>query len=201
MRKIKPYTGLILILLLTACQKQPEAYFSFNPKSPIPGTEVEFKNLSQSAEAFYWDFGDGYVSYEENPVHMYEAGGTYEVILTAYSKDKKKSHQYIQAIVVDYSTDLEVTILLKSNSEPVEACEVDIYASESDWTSATNAIRTGKTDAEGKIMYRRLDTIPVYINAYKVLSSSYLCNWYTKYKLDPISPDQLNKEIIYVEQY
>ncbi|MFW6227438.1 MAG: PKD domain-containing protein [Bacteroidota bacterium] len=202
MKKIKPILGIIILsLFIISCQEQAEAYFSFSPKSPVPGTEVKFKNLSESAQEFYWEFGDDYISYEKNPVHIYEAGGTYEVSLTAYSKDKKKKHSYTDYIKVDYSTDLLITILLKSNSEPVEACDVAIYASQSDWSNAVNPIRTGKTDENGRITFRRLDTIPHYINAYKVMSSSYLCNWYTRYELNYITQDELNEETIFVEKY
>ncbi|HDO27801.1 MAG TPA: PKD domain-containing protein [Bacteroidetes bacterium] len=33
-------------------------------------------------DTWYWDFGDGNFSYEQNPVHTYEKGGTYEVCLS-----------------------------------------------------------------------------------------------------------------------
>jgi PKD repeat protein len=62
---------------------------------PIPdfsiseeGFTVYFTNLSQDADSYYWDFGDGYTSTEVNPVHTYvvESEGSYAftVSLTAY---------------------------------------------------------------------------------------------------------------------
>jgi len=55
---------------------------------PIPSTGFEpltvvFQNLSQNANGFEWDFGDGGTSVEENPSHTYAVGGTYYVALTA----------------------------------------------------------------------------------------------------------------------
>ncbi len=45
--------------------------------------QVTFINVSQNAETYSWDFGDGNNSAEENPVHVYQSTGTYEVTLTA----------------------------------------------------------------------------------------------------------------------
>ncbi|QDH78957.1 PKD domain-containing protein [Echinicola soli] len=42
---------------------------------------VNFTNASENSVSYSWDFGDGNTSTEENPIHVYEDGGTYEVIL------------------------------------------------------------------------------------------------------------------------
>lgn len=47
----------------------------------IPNTEVAFFNASSGAVEFYWEFGDGAVSREENPVHTYTTPGRYQVKL------------------------------------------------------------------------------------------------------------------------
>jgi PKD repeat protein len=44
---------------------------------------TSFSNQSQHAFTYFWDFGDGTNSTEENPSHIYTQGGTYTVILTA----------------------------------------------------------------------------------------------------------------------
>ena len=49
--------------------------------------EVSFMNFSQNAETYSWDFGDGNSSTEENPVHVYDEVGSYEVVLTATNVD------------------------------------------------------------------------------------------------------------------
>jgi PKD repeat protein len=46
-------------------------------------TSVVFTNTSEDADSFSWDFGDGNSSIEENPTHVYDAEGSYTVILTA----------------------------------------------------------------------------------------------------------------------
>jgi len=45
---------------------------------------VNFINLSQNANSYLWDFGDGGGSTEENPNHIYQTDGFYEVELIAY---------------------------------------------------------------------------------------------------------------------
>ncbi|MCK4677187.1 MAG: PKD domain-containing protein [Bacteroidales bacterium] len=46
---------------------------------------VQFANLSQHADSYLWDFGDGIISEDENPIHQYTESGEYEVTLIAYN--------------------------------------------------------------------------------------------------------------------
>ena len=49
----------------------------------VAWTTALFENQSVNSGAFHWDFGDGETSTEPNPVHIYNAFGTYEVMLIA----------------------------------------------------------------------------------------------------------------------
>ncbi|MCH8903670.1 MAG: PKD domain-containing protein [Bacteroidetes bacterium] len=49
------------------------------------GTVVQFSDSSKNAGSWSWDFGDGYQSTLQNPMHTYTADGTYEVCLIATS--------------------------------------------------------------------------------------------------------------------
>lgn len=66
----------------------PLANFMMNPES-IESTSplVRFENLSENADAFVWDFGDGASSTNIDPVHSYlnTSEGTVEVCLEAIS--------------------------------------------------------------------------------------------------------------------
>ncbi|MEP6795458.1 MAG: PKD domain-containing protein [Saprospiraceae bacterium] len=53
--------------------------FVFN----INGPQVNFFNQSSQSTGSGWSFGDGDVSDEENPVHVYDADGTYTVYLVS----------------------------------------------------------------------------------------------------------------------
>ncbi|WP_300464965.1 RHS repeat-associated core domain-containing protein [Desulfobacula sp.] len=46
--------------------------------------ETEFINKSCGGNTFKWVFGDGSMSSQKNPVHIYDTEGTYTVSLTAY---------------------------------------------------------------------------------------------------------------------
>lgn len=59
----------------------PSANFTFT----VNGLEVTFTNTSTNATSYEWDFGDGFSSFEEDPVHEYIDAGTYVVELKAYN--------------------------------------------------------------------------------------------------------------------
>jgi len=72
-------------LVFVSCQKLPDASF-YTSESTIPiGEYVYFYNSSFNADRYEWDFGDGYMSNDENPFHAYSAPGNYMVTLTAIS--------------------------------------------------------------------------------------------------------------------
>ena len=54
-----------------------------NFAAQIDGLAVAFTNLSQNADQYNWNFGDGNTSQQENPVHVYAAPGIYDVSLNA----------------------------------------------------------------------------------------------------------------------
>jgi PKD repeat protein len=59
------------------------ANFSASPVEGMVPLTVRFNDLSEgSPDAWAWDFGDGNISSDSNPVHVYEVPGTYTVNLT-----------------------------------------------------------------------------------------------------------------------
>jgi PKD repeat protein len=61
------------------CTAPPVAGFSYT----TDGLTVFFQDESDAASAFYWDFGDGYFSSVEDPFHIYDVDGEYNVCLIA----------------------------------------------------------------------------------------------------------------------
>jgi PKD repeat protein len=59
----------------------PQANFVFD----VQGSSVYFDNLSQDAQSYLWNFGDGSTSTQVNPTHQYLAEGQYVVTLTAFN--------------------------------------------------------------------------------------------------------------------
>ena len=51
--------------------------------SSVNELTTTFTNQTMNGTTFFWDFGDGNSSVEENPIHTYDEPGNYTVILTA----------------------------------------------------------------------------------------------------------------------
>ena len=75
------------------------ADFSATPTTGDAPLVVTFTDLSTGGvDAWNWDFGDGQMSNEQNPVHTYDAGGIYTVTLDAnspYAGDQMIKEMYI----------------------------------------------------------------------------------------------------------
>ena len=62
-----------------------------------------FEDQSEGAESWYWDFGDGYYSDLQNPVHIYDTPENYKVCLTTWNEcgaDTACEMLYISAVSV-----------------------------------------------------------------------------------------------------
>jgi PKD repeat protein len=82
------------IFSLNSCSKDPiggadpVADFTFSPSSGYKPLKVTFTNLSENADSYSWDFGNGNVSNDQNPTNIYYNDGIYSVTLTAKSGSK-----------------------------------------------------------------------------------------------------------------
>lgn len=63
----------------------PTAGFTWLPNPPIANTITRFTNTSTGAVRYSWDFGDGESSNLANPTHLFNATGTYRVVLRAFN--------------------------------------------------------------------------------------------------------------------
>lgn len=88
----------VLAFALAACTKPAGDQTPADDQTPaeapvadfeyaVAGLEVTFTNKSQNAVAYKWNFGDEETSKEASPKHVYAAGGTYTVKLTAANAD------------------------------------------------------------------------------------------------------------------
>ncbi|MHC1757730.1 MAG: PKD domain-containing protein [Methanosarcina sp.] len=65
----------------------PVANFSSNVTHGYPPLLIQFTDLSQNANGWNWDFGDGNHSTQRSPVHEYADPGIYSVNLTAINEN------------------------------------------------------------------------------------------------------------------
>ncbi|MBF0451317.1 MAG: tandem-95 repeat protein [Candidatus Magnetomorum sp.] len=77
----------------------PTVGFHGSPVEGIVPHDVQFTDTSiGKISSWLWEFGDGYISREENPLHIYSKSGEYTVILTVtgpYGTRSKEKTDYI----------------------------------------------------------------------------------------------------------
>lgn len=87
-----------------------------------PFTAV-LNSTSENAHDWFWDFGDGTTSTEENPVHVFDSVGVFEVIVIGYDSLTCEGF-YFDDTATATITILENT-LLSDAGEDVEICKGD----------------------------------------------------------------------------
>ncbi|MFN8208711.1 MAG: PKD domain-containing protein [Bacteroidales bacterium] len=71
---------------------KPVACFSFDKDTAVnAGDTIGFINCTGKADGYLWDFGDGYLSKEPNPSHVFIDSGTYCVKLVVWSEHLRDS--------------------------------------------------------------------------------------------------------------
>jgi PKD repeat protein len=150
------YLSLIFPLIFISCSKEPTADFYIEVDKAKVGSEVFFHNTSDNAETFEWDFGDGYISPDKNPVHTYSLTGKYTVVLSAFSKKGKEAKAQMELDVVEPSL-LVVEVLEYWDEYSVPDASVRLYPSINDWDNETKMIIEGYTDADGIVVFADID--------------------------------------------
>jgi PKD repeat protein len=92
--------AVVVLMAMSGCTSQPSTpthqppsvSFSVDVESGTAPLTVTFKNTSdgQTTSRIVWDLGDGTISTEQNPVHVYTVAGSYTIMLTVpgpYGKD------------------------------------------------------------------------------------------------------------------
>lgn len=172
--KMKRITYLILVLplVLFSCQSTPKAFFHIDKAEVEVGQEVFFTNDSENGARFEWDFGDGYISNDANPSHIFTGTGTYEVVLTVFSKKglSDKASMTIDALI---PTLLEVEVLEYNQEYPVADASIILYPTITDWDSQTNSVSEGFTDADGIAVFSNLEPFVYYLDIWEATHDNF----------------------------
>lgn len=166
------YLVFTLPLILISCSKEPVADFFIEIDKAKVGSEVFFHNTSDNAETFEWDFGDGYISTDKHPVHVYQLTGKYDITLTAYSKKGKESKSVLTLDVVEPSL-LVVEVLEYWDEYSVPDASVRLYPSLNDWEKETNMVMEGFTDQDGIVVFADLDPIVHFVDVWEKNHDNY----------------------------
>jgi YVTN family beta-propeller protein len=104
----------------------PEANFSSNVTEGYIPLAVQFTDLSQNATGWYWDFGDGNNSTDQNPTHLYSTAGNYTIYLTVSNSNSTSSKDAIINIlratpIITWSNPANLTYGIELNSTQLNA--------------------------------------------------------------------------------
>jgi PKD repeat protein len=166
------YLFLVLPLILLSCESTPEAHFLADTVEPEVGQEVLFTNDSHNATSFEWDFGDGYVSSEADPVHHFTASGSFEVVLTAFSRSGLSDKASI-TIDVKIPTLLEIEVVEWYQEYDVAGASVRLYPTLVDWEAETNMETEGFTDEDGLVVFSNLGPYVYYVDVWEQNHDNY----------------------------
>ncbi len=186
--------------MLVSCQAVPRAFFSIENSSPEVGEEVFFNNNSENMTECNWDFGDGYVTNEINPGHVYTASGSYHIKLTVYSKDGL-SDDATTDLIVYVPTLLEVEVLEYYDKYTVANASVIIYPSLSDWDAQTNLVNEGLTDDNGVVVFSDLGYNSYYLDIWEAHHNNFALRAEDVdfIKVPQLQPHQINRFTAYVD--
>ncbi|MFG0450122.1 S8 family serine peptidase [Shewanella sp. YQ_9] len=106
--------GMVITALGEAGPSAPNAGFDYQAE----GLSVSFSNSSSDINddiaGYHWDFGDGSVSSEANPQHVYAEAGTYTVTLTATDATELSDSVSMEVQVFAHSISADISRALKS---------------------------------------------------------------------------------------
>lgn len=100
MRNLFLFVSLCMATIFIGCKKDDAAQepqsqnqivtagFTFTKS----GLSVQFTNTSQNADSVSWHFGDGSISDQQNPLHVYASAGNYNVQLEVFQHCKDTTH-------------------------------------------------------------------------------------------------------------
>jgi len=135
-----------IIFAITACEDdKPEKIALYLPIADFSfemfDMKVVFTDKSDNGATYYWTFGDGETSTEQNPTHVYTANKKYSVELTITSEEGKTN---TKKVTIDLSDG--------SGPDPSEEVNITIDGSFDDWADvpsgrlATSTLAAYATD-------------------------------------------------------
>jgi PKD repeat protein len=166
------YILLALPLFIISCEKTPVASFSTDTNEPEVGKPVFFNNNSHNSDRFEWDFGDGYVSSERDPVHTFTSTGSYEVSLTAISKNRQTDKSTLTLNVL-VPTLLVIEVREYYSGDLIPNASIRLYPTLADWEGETSKIDEGFTDYNGVAVFSGLDAFIYYVDVWEATHDNY----------------------------
>lgn len=194
------YIAALLTFVMFSCELGPDAHFYADNVNPEVGQEVYFNNESDFAVEFEWDFGDGFISHEPDPVHVFTGTGSFEVVLTAYS-GKGIYDQAAITINVMIPTLLEVEVLEYYDEYSVPDASVRLYSTLPGWENEEDMEAEGYTDEDGLVVFSHLGPYVYYADVWETNHDNYALKAEDIgfIRTPEIMPHKINRFIAYVD--
>lgn len=138
---------------------------------PNGNNEVLFTNLSQNADSYEWNFGDGSaISTEETPTHQFPNEGSFTVTLTATRCGQVSQYEVLVDVVLNVE-DYALPQLFQIQPVPADSLI--------SWNSPVNGLynKIQIRDQQGKIV-RSMDTTAQQVEIADLLSGMYFIEWW-----------------------
>lgn len=195
------FLSLSLPLILFSCEKVPEAGFHTDNAEPEVGQEVFFINDSRDAVEYDWDFGDGYGSGDENPVHIFTGTGPYNITLTAISRNGDEDQASL-TIDVMIPTLLEVEVVEFTDDYNVPNASVLLFPTLPDWENEENSVSEAITDKDGFAVFSHLGPFVYYADIWEAQHNNYqLASEDVGFIRTPeVIPHKINKFLAFVDK-
>lgn len=115
----------LLIVFFISCEKDIDSLsqtvdFDMVWKDSTYPALISFINHSDASENYFWEFGDGSVSYDFSPVHYYESKGNYKVTLISLNNNLESQKEKVLLLP-------EIFIFVLSNKSPFNLYDVTFY--------------------------------------------------------------------------
>lgn len=165
----------VLLLTLSGCfvfNDEPIAEFFWAPDTPLAQVAIQFTDASTDNGSlfvdggiteWYWEFGDGAYSFDQNPTHAYEHAGTYWVKLsvTDTEDDWDTAHKkiivvrslqgsWLGRIVDPYGFELDIELLIVHDPDGSFGGIIAIAGEQHTLTAGTFNPTTGEVALEAK---------------------------------------------------
>lgn len=166
-QKLFFYVTGILLIIFSACKKEmPTASFTHSSDSYEEGDTIYFTSTSSNADNFQWTFGDGSTSTDENPWHVFNSKGSYEVKLKVINDDG--SDETTSTVTIKDPTILAFEVIKEGTEELMPGCAIIVYDDQTEWENISeNVIAAGFTDDDGYIEFYHARAIVYYMYAFK----------------------------------
>ncbi|MEL7221211.1 MAG: PKD domain-containing protein, partial [Bacteroidota bacterium] len=121
-------SGFAAVFSCEVVQRPPEPDFSIVNDQLCANEAVFFIDESTNGPfEWFWEFGDGATSTEQNPIYSYVQSGTYTVVLTACNEFGCGT--LIEDITIDIDADCILENMAINESQVITACEGTLYDS------------------------------------------------------------------------